>query len=232
ALAWSQENLHGAARNEAIASLVKSAAEKSLTTASELVADMDPGHAQNRACASIFETWFKKTEERSAAFEWLASLPDAEARRTALERVQWNWMLREPAAVREFISGSHGDLASPSMIHQVARHEATKNPENAMQWASSLPGERAASARAAVLEGWLSIRPEGAADYARELPAGPERTNAIRTISRGLVWQNIDQADAWLKSLPPADQKIVRQVFEDTNLPKETRAKLNAVRTP
>ena len=75
--------------------------------------------AQNRACASIFETWFAKgAGERDAAFDWLASLPDPAARTAALERVQWNWMWREPEAVRDFIAGPHGDLASQSMINQ------------------------------------------------------------------------------------------------------------------
>ena len=227
ALAWSQENLHGAARTEAIAGLVKSAAEKNLAAAADLVAGMEPGAAQSRASASIFETWFAKGKgERDAALDWLAALPDAGARSAAIERVQWNWVWNDPDAVREFIAGPHGDLASSSLIHQVARSQAAKNPEAAMQWAAGLPAERAADARRAVLENWLAIRPEAAADYARQLPAGDERDGAIRTVSQSLVFQSPQQAAAWYRTLGDADRKTAREIFDGTGLNDDQRRQL------
>jgi hypothetical protein len=228
ALAWSEQNLRGAARTETIAGLIKAAAEKNLTTASELVSNMEPGAAQNRACASIFETWFNKGKgERDAAFEWLGSLPDSAARKAALERVQWDWMWRDPEGVRDFIAGSHGDLASDSMVHQVARNQAARNPEAAMRWAASLPAERAADARNAVFESWVSVRPEGAGDYARKLPAGAERDQAIRTVSQTLIFQAPQQAVEWYRSLPAADQKLVREIFDHSTIGDAQRQKLN-----
>jgi hypothetical protein len=227
ALAWSEQNLHGAARADAIAGLIKVTAEKSLTTASELVADMEPGAAQNRACASIFETWFNKGKgEREAAFDWLASLPDAEARRSALERVQWNWMWNDPTAVRDFITGPHGDLASESLVQQVARNQTAKNPEAAMNWANTLPAERAAAARAAVFQNWLMIRPEGAADFARKMPAGPERVQAIRTVSQTLGYQAPAQAAEWYRSLSGDEQKTAREAFGQIGLDGDKRQQL------
>ena len=230
ALAWSQENLNGNARTEAIAEVIKAAAGKSLTTASQLVADMEPGAAQNRACASIFETWFakgaKNPKEREAAFEWLASLPDPAARTAAFERVQWNWMWNEPDAVRDFIAGPHGDLASQNMINQVARNQVAKNPEAALKWADSLSEARAAEARRSVIESWMQIRPEAAADYTRALPAGPNRDSAIRTVSQSLMWQAPEQAGAWFRSLPAADQTIVRQILDQNGLPTDRRRQI------
>jgi hypothetical protein len=215
ALAWSQENLRGAARTEAIAGVIKTVAKNDLKAASQLAADMEPGAAQNSACASIFETWFGRgAGERDAALDWLASLPDAGARTAALERVQWNWMWREPESVRDFIAGPHGSMASQNMINQVARNQAAKDPEAAMEWAGKLPGERADEARRSVLESWLQIRPDGAADYARQLPAGPGRDAAIRTVSQSLMWQAPDRLGPWLRSLPSADQTTVRQILE------------------
>ena len=227
ALAWSQENLKGAPRTEAIAGVIKSAAEKSLTAASQLVSDMEPGAAQNRACASIFETWFAKgAGERDAAFEWLASLPDPNARTAALERVQWNWVFNDPAGVRDFISGPHGDLASPSMIAQVARNQAAKNPEAAMEWAGGLGANRAENARRAVLDSWLQIRPEGAQEYARKLPVGDERDNAIRSVTQSLLWQSPEQAGAWIRSLSTAEQKNAREFLQTSQLPEDKRRQI------
>ena len=230
ALAWSQENLRGSARTEVIGNLVQAAAEKNLHAAAELVAGMEAGPAQNRACASIFETWFNKGQgERDAAFEWLAALPDAEARRAALDRVQWNWVWKEPDAVRDFITGPHGALASPSMIHQVARSQASKDPEAAMQWTNKLPADRAADARNVVLEHWLTVRPQGAMDYARTLPAGVERDGAIRTVSQTLLYQSPQQAGEWYRQLSATDQRIMRDVFDRTSLSSEQKQHLEQV---
>jgi len=232
ALAWSQENLRGTGRTEVIGNLVQAAAEKNLHSAAELVAGMESGPAQSRACASIFETWFNKGKgERDAAFEWLAALPDAEARRAAVERVQWNWVWKEPDAVRDFITGPNGDLASKSMIHQVARSQASKNPEAAMQWTNNLSAERAAEARNAVLEQWLTVRPERAMEYARKLPIGAERERAIHTVSLNLLYQSPQQAAEWYRKLADADQRIMRDVFDQTktSLSSERKQQLEQV---
>ncbi len=227
ALAWSQGNLRGSAQTEAISGLVKSAAEKDLAGAAQLVATMEPGTAQNRASTAIFETWFNKGKgERAAAIEWLAALPDATVRKAAIERVQWNWAWNDPAGVRDFISGPNGALASHSLIQQVARGQVSKNPEAAMQWATSLPADRAAEARAAVLENWLSIRPEGAADYVRKLPVGEERSRAVSSVSQSLIYQSPQQAAAWYRTLGDAERKVAREVFDRSGLPEDQRKQL------
>jgi hypothetical protein len=230
ALAWSQENLKGAARTEAISGLIKVAAKANLTTASELVSSMEPGAAQNSACASIFEAWFAKgAGERDAAFDWLASLPDPAARTAALERVQWDWMWRDPDGVRSFLSGPHGKIASQNMINQVARNQVSKNPEAALKWVDTLPAERASEARRSVLESWLQIRPEGAADYVRGLPSGPERDTAIRTVSQNLIWQAPDQLGKWFKSLPGDDQNAVREVLNQTKYAPDKQRQIDEI---
>ena len=228
ALAWSDANLTGNARNEAIGDIVKSAAEKSLTTASEIVAGMEAGAAQNRAAASLFETWFKKgKDQRDAAFEWLESLPDDESRAIAMERIQWNWMWEDPKGVSDFIAGPHGKLATGQIIQRVAGTLAAKNPEAAMEWAGKLSADRVAEARAGVLQGWMQIRPEGAANYARNLPAGPERESALNSITGHLIYQAPERAAAWLRSLPDAEQKAQRDRFVTAN-PAEMKTRIEA----
>ena len=227
ALDWSQENLSGSARNDAVGGIVQAVAEKNLVTAGELIAGMDAGPTQNRAAASLFEVWFKKgADQRDAALEWLAALPDKEARRAALERVQWDWVWNDPAGARDFIAGPRGDLASNSLIQQVARSQAGKNPEAAMEWAGKLSADRVAAARESVLQSWIAIRPEAAADYARNLPAGEERALAIRTIAMNIGWQSPERAGAFLKTLPDAEQKAVIESF--ANMDPKHRSKIEA----
>ena len=223
ALAWSQENLKGAARTDAVARVIQVTAKENLTTASQLVSDMEPGAAQNRACVAIFQTWLTKgASEHEAAFTWLESLPDPATRAAAFEHFMW----RDPEDARAFISGPHGALAPPSMILQTGHDLATKNPESAMEWVASLDEKRVPWARRAVLETWLQIRPEAATDYARGLPAGPERDGAIGTITQTMLWQSPEQAAAWIRSLPAAEQKAAREALDQSRLPDENRRKI------
>ena len=228
ALAWSQQNLKGTTRSEAIGNLVTALAEKDLPEAGELVASMEPGGAQNRATMAIFETWLKKgASERAAAFEWLAGVPDAEARRNAIEKVGWTWAMGDPAGARDFLASPHGGMATPHMIETIVRFQATANPETTMAWAGGLPADRREKARNAALQGWLEARPEGAIAFARALPAGSERTRAIETVSQSLVSQSAERAVKWLRDLPPAEQKIAREIFDRANLADEKRRQLD-----
>ena len=228
ALIWSQQYLKGAVRDEVIGSVVTVLAEKDLREAGRLVAGMDAGAAQDRATAAIFETWFKKGgSERPAAFEWLAAVPDEETRRAAFTRATWNWPVSDPAEARDFIAGPHGDMVPDATVQWTARHQAMANPEETMAWASALPADRRESARRAALEGWVQVRPEGAITFTRALPAGPERTVAIETVSQSLVSQSAEQAVQWLRDLAPAEQKIARAIFDRTNLTEDKRQQLN-----
>jgi hypothetical protein len=229
ALAWSQQNLRGAARTEAIGSLIKTAAEKDIEAAGDLVAGMEPGAAQNGACASIFETWFNKgKDQRDAALAWLAQLPDPQAQHAALEKVQWNWSWNDPSGVRDFISGPYGHLASDSLIHQVARNQTAKNPEAAMEWAAGLAPEKVANARRAVLDNWLQVRPEGAAAYVLKLPAGKERSTAIMSISQNFMFAStgLEQALEWFRKLPAADHETAIEAIKSVQIDPERKEKM------
>ena len=70
--------------------------------------------------------------EHAAALEWLATLPDPEARRTAIKPLEWDWIKDDPDGARDPIAGSLSDLVSPSMISSVAYYQAAKNPQAAI----------------------------------------------------------------------------------------------------
>jgi hypothetical protein len=214
ALAWAQQNLAGSANTEAIGNLIKSAAEKSLTVASQLVSDMEPGAAQDRACASIFETWFEQRPgERHNAIEWLATVPNAHARAAALSRVETSWIRSHPEEARDFVTGPHGAWAPDSLVHALASAQAEADPEAAMQWAGKLPADRVRSTRLAVLETWLRERPADAAAYVRSSPPGGERDEMIRHVSENFVHKLSSHAAEWYHSLSADEQKIALRVY-------------------
>lgn len=216
ALAWSQENLRGTAATDAIGEIVRTAAEKDLVTAGELVAGLEAGSGQNLAAASLFATWFEKgKDQREAAIEWLVALPDKEAREAALERVHGNWAWNDPAGFRDFLIGPHRDLATKPMIYQAVRNEAAKNPEAAMEWAAKLAPEHVNNARKTVLRNWMQLRPEGATNFVRNLPAGPERETAIGTVTQAFGSQSPEQGAAWILTLSAAEQETAKKSFKN-----------------
>jgi hypothetical protein len=185
---------------------------------------MEPGGVQNQACAAVFEAWFDKGGgERNAAFDWLASLPDPATRAAALGKVGYSWIYQEPDAVREFIAGPHGNLASQQMINTYAQNQAAKNPEAAMAWASGLSADRAFEARRSVLQAWLWSRPEAAAEYARSLPAGAERESAIFAVTQALARQTPAKAGDWVRSLPADEQKLASEILNPSAAPANRR---------
>jgi hypothetical protein len=227
ALAWSQEHLRGEARTEAVASVIRTYAETNLTAASQMVADMEPGGMQNRACASIFEAWFNKgPSEHNAAFEWLTSLPNQEAQQMALQRVQWNRVASDPAFMSNFLSGPHGALAPDYVVSQVAARQAMIDPAAAMKWASTLPGNRGSTARMGALSGWLAHNPEQAQAYALALPASSERQEAVRTISLNVASQSIERAAEWFHTLTAEDQQVATQAFQQIGFDDRQRRAL------
>lgn len=229
ALAWSEQNLQGAGRADAIVALIEVVSKKDLAAVADLVAGLNSGAAQNRAAAAVFATWFEKGNEgRESAFEWLRQVEDPEARKTAMERVQWNWNWKEPDSARAFISGPYASLATDSFVQQVARTQAARDPQAAMQWASTLDADRAATARNMVLQNWLQARPEGAMHYVRALPPGPEREESVRSVTQTLVFQNPTQAAAWYRGLSPSEQQMAREIFNRTPLSPEQRALLQS----
>ena len=229
ALDWSLQNLKGNTRNEVIENLVKTIAEKDLTAAGELIVNMPPGGAQNRATTVLFETWAKKgANEREAALDWLASVPDADARREAIDRFGWTWGIGDPAGVRDFIAGPHGDMASSHIVNTIAWSQGQANPEATLAWANSLPADRRQPAILGAVRAWTESRPEGAMQYARALPAGAERSRAIETVSEYLAYASAERAAQGLRDLPHAEQKIAREIFDRAQLPDDRRKQLDA----
>jgi hypothetical protein len=204
---------------------VKTLAANDINAAAKLVAGLDPGGSKTRAASSILEYWIEKGN-KEAAIEWLATLPDADTRKGALERVQWNWLWKDPEGVKAFVTGPHGNLSPPSMVAQIASQEARKSPEAAIQWAKSLRPEQTEQATENVISTWLQIRPEGATQWALGLPQGEERTSAMRRIASQIVYYSEPAAISFLSSLPASDRAVARDAISNAHVEESRKTKL------
>ena len=233
ALEWSQQHLKGEARANAVSNLVKSAASRNIDEAARMVAGLDAGGARNLAVASLLEVWGggekRNPEGRAAALEWLAGLDDSEAQESAMERIHWRWFHDDPDAATAFLEGPHGHMAPASTVRQITDAVARRNPIAAIEWTETLPPATAAQARSHVLDTWLHIRPEAAANWILELPAGERRQDAIKQSIQRLAQLPDETADAWFARLQPAERATARERLSQAQLEPARRARLEKI---
>jgi hypothetical protein len=237
ALVWANEHLKGEARAAAAASVVKTMAAQDLNAAAEFVAGLEPGGGKNRAVNQLVETWLgddwmnkKDGTKAGEALQWMASLPEPDARRQAMDQASWRLFYAAPDETIAFLNSPQGATASQGMFDRAAQHLAQKNPESAMQWAAALPADRRGAAQNSVLSEWLNSRPEAAQQWVRQQPAGSGRSTLITTATMNLAWNSPEATRAWLTSLPAADHAAALQgLKQNGGITAEQRALLEAL---
>lgn len=233
ALQWANDNLKGEARAAAAASIVKSMATKDIDSAAHFIAGLESGGVKNRAVNQLVETWLSKENKpnATAALTWMASLPDADARRHAMDQSAWRLFYAAPEETVAFLNGPQGASASQQLFDFAAQHLAKKNPDSAMQWAAGLPADRRSATQQSVLGEWVSSRPDAALAWVRQLPAGEGRMQSITVTTAGLAWHSVDATRTWIQSLPAADRPAALIGLRNAGpaLSGENRAALEAL---
>ena len=224
ALEWTNSHLQGQARADAMGKLIGTLANRDLGAAAELVSGMDPGGAMNQAASGLLKSWMKT--DRVAAFSWLAELPNREAALRAIESVQWQWVMNEPAEVEAFITGPHAHLAPNTLVRNIAGDKARQNPLAALEWANALPAAIAENARGSIVNAWAWSQPGHAAAWASELPPGELRADSIGTLARVAGYRDATAAIEFLTSLPEGDRAAARSGIESSGIKEGTRRRL------
>jgi hypothetical protein len=213
ALAWSLDNLRGEARSKAVAGVVEGVAQKDTAAAASLVGSLEPGGAKNSAAGALALKWFHKSGPEPV-IEWLSTLPDADTRRAGMEQIQWNWQMRNPAAVAAFLTGPHASLANSHLVQNAAAEQARRDPEAAMEWTGKLPSSILPMAREEVLQTWVQSRPEAAAAWLLKQPPA-ERTALLASAASRFT--SPEALSPFLSGLSAADRTVVRNAVTQNN---------------
>lgn len=187
---WAQESLRGEARATAIGGIVERLADQDVHRTVGLVAGLDAGGTKNKAIGSLVEPWFRK-EGGAPVAEWLVALPEADAREAGFNILGSKWIWdpgREgAAAAAELVTGPQREQVPLSFVLNLAYNQAQRDPEAAMPWTSQLAPACQAQARLRVLDAWTSTRPEAAAAWVLQQPAGEGRQDLIASTTRHLL---------------------------------------------
>mgnify|MGYP003628289051 CR=1 FL=1 len=165
ALSWADENLQSGARSTAVGEAVKVMAERDIESAAALVSKMEPGGAMNRAVTELASVWAASDSSNNAAMlSWIGSQPDAEMRKTAMRRLEWEIMGYNGEGLIGFVAGDHGHLATDEMIERAAMKRAGQNAQSAIAWAKALPADRSEIALRTVTETLQRLAPTESSD--------------------------------------------------------------------
>jgi hypothetical protein len=230
ALDWVDSNLSGSSLLRAVTGLMKGAAEKDVRAAAQLVSSLSPSTARSQAAMTVAEKWFPEFSENKpvepAALTWLASL-DNDSMRVVLDEVTWSWAGADVQSLAHFLSSRTSDQVSDHSFNTTARELARKNPLAAMEWANTLPADRATSAGEAAFWEWWHSQPEAAITWLGSLASTDSRrkplfSTAIRNVSFD------PNAVQRLAALPASEKPAAMEVIRGMQIPEERRTRLLA----
>jgi hypothetical protein len=113
------------------------------------------------------------------------------------------------------------ELASDVLARQMAR----KDPQQAIQWAATLPPDRGLSAGAGAFSEWRISQPDDASKWLDNLPAGdPRREPFFENAVRALAWD--PQTDVQFAAMNATDRAAALKIVETMKLPADRRANL------
>jgi hypothetical protein len=229
ALAWCEQNLSGSSLAQAVAGVVKGAAENDIASAAQLVNSMSPSSARAEAASAVAAKWFPEMSDgkstKPEALSWLAGL-DSESAQRAVSGVAWGWGTSDPKSMASFLASS-SEVFPAFTYDLVAREIARKNPLEALDWASRLPENRGLSAGADAFTEWRYSQPADATKWFNNLSASDLRREPyLQSAIRRFAWdgQAPEQIAALAASDP--DRALAQKVIATLTLPDERRAKL------
>jgi hypothetical protein len=235
ALNWCDANLSGSTLSQAIGAALKGAANKDVAAAAALVSGMSPSEARSTAAAAVAEKWFPEFTSgkpvKPEALAWLAQL-DSPSIKNVLEKITWNWTTSDPKSMAAFLSSATADQIPTYSASTLARELAHKNPAEAMEWATHLPGDFAQIAGGSAFSEWRSSQSDAAMKWLHDLPASDSRRqpyfeNAVRDLCHH------PQAAEQLAAMDATDRAAARSVVEKMSIPADRRSRLlDALKSP
>jgi len=228
AVAWCEEHLAGSTLVQSIAGAMRGLADKNITAAAAIVADMNPSSARAEAALEVARKWFPGLASGQVApsesIAWLRRL-DADSLGRVMDRITWVWATSDAPSMATFLETANHERI-PVYAYRVTGQElARKDPKEALQWASRLPGNTALVAGSAAFGEWQASQPQAAMQWWSRLPeADPRRQSYFESAIQNLAYH--PQASERFTAMEPAQRAAARNVIQSMKLPDDRRAQL------
>jgi hypothetical protein len=144
------------------------------------------GEARDNALRSIASSW-GQSDPRSAADWWLKNEPVGNPSGDGtLGQIIANWARIDQSAALTWAQGMSDSAAKQSALASIVGQMAGNEPQDAAAIVGTLTGDAQGRAAASLASRWSRSDPIAAATWAKSLPEGAARVNAIGTNLRNL----------------------------------------------
>src|SRR5262249_32906077 len=144
---------------------------------------------------------------------------------SVLNQSCWNWANSDPQSMGKFLAAAPSEEVPPFIDSILAQTMARMHPEEALQWAASLPEGRALEAGSGAFGSWHDSQPDAAAAWLEALPANdPRRESFFEKMIQSMAYGS--QAAEQLAALSPADKAAAQTIIAKMTLPQEQRTRL------
>ena len=196
---WSEQNLSGPIKEQAMADLMIGWTRKTPEAAAQWLASTKM-YSQPLIQATA-STWAESNPK--AAYDWAKSLTDPLSRRAALPIVVSEWGLQDAPTVAALIAPQLNEPEGVDLATALTNIWASTDPKAAADWVYKLPpgaGRNEAAATLATV--WAASDVQGATAWATTISDAETRRQVITHI--GTTWGAIEPEDAlnWLATLP------------------------------
>ena len=228
ALSWSENNLDGTRLNQAVTAVVQGAADKDVAAAAEMVNQLEPGAARTQAAAIVAQRWFPNSINneplKPELLKWISGL-DPDSVRSVLNQSCWNWANSDPQSMAKFLAAAPSEEVPPFIDSILGRTLARSHPDEAQQWAASLPPNRALDAGGAAFADWHQSQPDAAAAWLNALPKDdPRRFPFFQQMIQSIAYSS--QAAEQLAALSATDKSTAQGILANMSLAPDQRTRL------
>jgi hypothetical protein len=228
ALTWCGENLTGTALNLAVGAVLKGVAAKDVVGGAALVAQMEPSPARAEAALAVAKKWFPEFSSTKPvtpeAIAWLSDLDGPSVKRV-LDEVTWSWSTADAKSMAAFLEKANKDHVPQYTYSVLARELARRNPPDAIEWATRLPGETGLSAGGDAFAEWRNAQPAAAMEWLDKLPTDDKRRETFfKSAIQSMAWH--PQAGEQIAALSATERAAARDVIEKMGLPTDRKERL------
>ncbi len=196
---WTQENLSGPLKEQALADVLIGWTRKTPAAAAQWMAST--GLTSQPLISVLAKTWAEQNPK--AALDWTKTLPSKEATQSAQTVIASEWVSQNPSQAAAELTPAVSLPDGANLATAITDIWATTDPKATSDWINSLPsgpGKNEAAATLATV--WAASDIQGAIAWSATLADSNVQRQVITHI--GTTWGAIepDSALEWLTSLP------------------------------
>lgn len=199
---WTQLNLSGPARHEAIQQVAVTWANRNLTDATAWAKQVPNPLDQETAIAAVAAEATRT--DPLAALGLASQLPASVTRDNLVTHAARQWALQAPEAAAAWVQQISDAALRDHTLAQIAMVWSEHDLPAAAQLAvNGIPPSRAQSdAVVGITQRWVQTDPHAAANWVSAFPEGGLRDTALENLVKIWTAQNSQQAAEWIAALP------------------------------